>query len=915
MTAEVTQLALAVDSTQVNAGAAALDRLAASGTKAESATDRLEAAMRDAGTATAATATQAKSATQNVQSLFTGLQSAGQTTASALQRASAASRGVAESTARVTSEQNAQAKAARLAAMQTQQLGFQLNDFFVQVASGGNPLTALIQQGSQLSGVYGGMGAAVRAVTGLFTVSRVVIGGVVGAVGSLALAAYQGAEQSNALQRALVLTGNAAGITEGQFNSLAATVADATKTTIGSSRDSLQALVATGRFSGDALRSAATATQLLAKVTGASTDDIVKNFVTLSGGVAKGAQSLNEQYNFLTAAQLKQIRTLEEQGRTQQAVALTLDSLNVRLAETAKNVGVLESAWSKAKIELSGFWEYLLSIGRDTTAEDALRTLEESVNRLRLAAANKGIASPSEFYKSLFGESFEQQADTLQKQLDAIRERTKAGQDAAKAQADIAQKEQARVKFNAELEGTYGRQAQLAREIARINGLADASGASAGERAQLLAAAIERFEPGIAAAKLQAQIGNVQRALGTLTSSYAAAESLLEANRAANLISESTYYDARRALIQANAQTQVKALQDENSALSAFQRAQAGKLSQAEVLGNQQKIAANTARITALTTEAATKTAVLTTQQSAAAVQLTRQYEELSVAQRSYLDNLERSQQLEIGGAGLGNAERQRLSARQRIEDEFRSRRESVDARKRSGVFDQRPEDYARELQLLQDTLGQALASFDAYQVAKVQGEQNASAGMREAIANYASEAQNVAGATAAAFTNGFRSIEDSLVNFATTGKGNFKSLITSILAEALRLQAIRPLLNSAIGALAGMFGGGGGGVALGASDGAGGIFDGRAIGGPVSARGVYRVNERGAPEVATFGGKSYLLTGNQSGSVTPAQTSAPMSPININVAGDVGAQNMRAIRNSIAMAETRRLRQAQTTG
>lgn len=913
MTAEVTQLALAVDSTQVNAGAAALDRLAASGTKAESATDRLEAAMRDAGTATAATATQAKSATQNVQSLFTGLQSAGQTTASALQRASAASRGVAESTARVTSEQNAQAKAARLAAMQTQQLGFQLNDFFVQVASGGNPLTAAIQQGSQLSGVYGGLGAAVRAVTGLFTVSRVVIGGVVGAVGSLALAAYQGAEQSNALQRALVLTGNAAGITEGQFNSLAATVADATKTTIGSSRDSLQALVATGRFSGDALRSAATATQLLAKVTGASTDDIVKNFVTLSGGVAKGAQSLNEQYNFLTAAQLKQIRTLEEQGRTQQAVALTLDSLNERLSVASKNVGTLESAWTAAKNAVSGYIDAAQKIGREATVEDEIARISTLLGDAKRQAA-QFKQSGGGLIDILLGNRAAGRVEELEQVLAKLRESKDLNDQVAKATAESAQREQARVKFNNELEGTYGRQAQLAREIARINGLADASGASAGERAQLLAAAIERLEPGIAAAKLQAQVGNVQRALSVLTSSYAAAESLLEANRAANLISESSYYDARRALIQASTQTQVKALQDENAALSAFQRAQAGKLSQAEVLGNQQKIAANAARITALTTEAATKTAVLTTQQSAAAVQFTRQYEELSVAQRSYLDNLERSQQLELGGAGLGNAERQRLSARQRIEDEFSSRRDSLNARKRSGVFDQRPDDYARELQLLQDTLGQALNSFDAYQTAKVQGEQNASAGMREAIANYASEAQNVAGATAAAFTNGFRSIEDSIVNFVTTGKGNFKSLITSILAEALRLQAVRPLLNSAIGALAGMFGSGGG-VALGASDGAGGIFDGRAIGGPVSARGVYRVNERGAPEVATFGGKSYLLTGNQSGSVTPAQTSAPMSPININVAGDVGAQNMRAIRNSIAMAEARRMRQAQTTG
>lgn len=909
MTAEVTQLALAVDSTQVNAGASALDRLAASGGKAETASDRLEAAMRDAGAASALAAKEAQSASQRMEALLTGIQSAAQATASAFNRTRESTQRSTGETEKNTRANQEQAKAARLAAMQTQQLGFQLNDFFVQVSSGGSPLTALIQQGSQLSGVYGGVGAAFRAVTALFTVGRVAAAGVAGAVGGLALAAYQGAEQSNALQRALTLTGNAAGITEGQFASLSSTIAEATKTTIGSSRDTLQQLVATGRFSGDALRSAATATQLLSKVTGAATEDIVKNFVTLSGGVSRGAQSLNEQYNFLSAAQLRQIKTLEDQGRSQQAVAVTLDALNERLAATAINVGVLESAWSKAKIAVSDFWEYLLSIGRDTTAEDTLRTLEESVKRLRLAAENKGVASPSEFYKSLFGESFSQQADALQLQIDAARKAALAGQDAAKAQADAARTEQARIKFGNELEATYSRQKQLATEIARINALADASGASAADRASLIAAAVEKFEPGIPAARLQTYVGQIKNSLGILTNSYANAESILEANRSAGLVSETAYYAARRELIQANSQAQIRALQDENAALAKAQAERSGKMTQAEVMATQAKIAENTSRITTLTAEAAAKTAVLTTQQSAGVTQMERQYQQLADAQANYLENLARIQQRELSGAGIGNAERQRLAERLRIEDEFQKQRNDLNARKAGGAFDQKPEAYARELALLDSTLAQALLSYDSYQVQKLQGEQNASNGMREAIANYASEAQNAAGAVASAFTSGFRSIEDSLVNFLTTGKGGFKSLINTILAEALRLQAVRPLLATAVNFLSGL--GGGGGIALGASDGAGGIFDGRAIGGPVSARGVYRINERRAPEVATFGDKSYLLTGNQSGTVKPLTEGSAGGGTSIVIQGDVGPRNLRAITSAIEMAEYRQMRRS----
>jgi hypothetical protein len=65
-------------------------------------------------------------------------------------------------------------KSSKLAAFQQQQLGFQLHDFFVQVSSGQSPITAFVQQGSQLSGTFGGAGNALKAVLGLLTPVRVV---------------------------------------------------------------------------------------------------------------------------------------------------------------------------------------------------------------------------------------------------------------------------------------------------------------------------------------------------------------------------------------------------------------------------------------------------------------------------------------------------------------------------------------------------------------------------------------------------------------------------------------------------------------------------------------------------------------------------------------------------------------------
>lgn len=48
----------------------------------------------------------------------------------------------------------------------------------------------------------------------------------------------------------------------------------------------------------------------------------------------------------------------------------------------------------------------------------------------------------------------------------------------------------------------------------------------------------------------------------------------------------------------------------------------------------------------------------------------------------------------------------------------------------------------------------------------------------------------------------------------------------------------------------------------------------GRAYGGPVAAGGLYEVNERGAPEMLTIGGRQFLMMGPQAGMVEPASRS-----------------------------------------
>ena len=110
---------------------------------------------------------------------------------------------------------------AQLSGQQMAQVSAQLQDLFVQIQGGQAPITALLQQGSQLSAVFGGVGNAVKAVGSAIGPVGAVVGLAVGSVAALALAYNQGAEEAKAYTRALVLSGNASGVTLCQLHEMA----------------------------------------------------------------------------------------------------------------------------------------------------------------------------------------------------------------------------------------------------------------------------------------------------------------------------------------------------------------------------------------------------------------------------------------------------------------------------------------------------------------------------------------------------------------------------------------------------------------------------------------------------------------------------------------------------------------------
>jgi phage-related minor tail protein len=315
------------------------------------------------------------------------------------------------------------AKSGKLTAIELQQVGLQLNDLAVQVASGSNPITALVQQGSQLSGTFGGVRPAMSAVLSLLTPARVLFGGVAATVGLLATAYIQAQREEARFRDGLVLSGNAAGVTRGSYESLVATVQQATGVTVGASRDIVQGLVATGRVGPAAIASVSQAAATLAKISGASADEVAKDFAGMSAGVAQWALNANKAYNFLTPEIYRHIRALEAQGKTEEAMRVASEALNKALTGRTRELGWLEKAWDGVKQGASAAWDAMLNVGREQTTGERIVAMARALGdaRAQLARGDQRAAPL---------------VAAMETQLETLRLLQKGEQSAAKQRAD-----------------------------------------------------------------------------------------------------------------------------------------------------------------------------------------------------------------------------------------------------------------------------------------------------------------------------------------------------------------------------------------------------------------------------------------------------------------------------------------------
>ncbi|MBD9476503.1 phage tail tape measure protein [Achromobacter sp. ACM01] len=744
MADEVASLVLRVDSTQAKGASGDLDKLTSSGTKAEQAV----AQVATAGKAAAA-----------------GLGAMGQAAKTTQAQAAAAAMSAGE------------------LRMAMRSLPMQMTDITVGLTTGQSPFMVLMQQGGQLKDMFGGIGPAIRAVVGyvagLLTPITLVTAGVV----AMAFAFEKGANEVRAFQNAITMTGGAAGVTANELGTMAKRIGDVRGTTAAAA-EALTKLVDTGKLGADSIEGLGRAAILTQAATGRSVDDMVKDYERIADAPAEAIAKLNERYHFLSLAVYERVKSLEEEGRQQDAARLALSTyaqaMEDRSKQVVQNAGYMERAWNAVKGAAKGAWDAIADIGRPDTAQDVLNGLEREARQRRenIALAEQAGASVSKAERISLA--------AAEARVALARDQMQTQSAIAKAQALDAQRSAVGIAARDELNKLIAQGASneekrtkaLAENEERIRRIRAGGGTvTAKEEADSVAAIVKQYEKRSAAAAGSVAAG--VRELEQARQQEAALRAQLESTvRITTARQELVKFEQRIADLKAKDQLTA----DEKSVL-ANETAIRQQLEHNAGLADQVRMQKEAIHLKALEASA---------------------QEMLAADQQRYNDQLQ-------GFTGSPRV-REQLQAQQQIYREFQ--RQVRRAAEQEAAGELSPQGYADRVRVLKQSLDDRLALQADYYSQLTALESDWRNGAIGGLNDYVYEASNVAAATRSAFTDAFKGAEDALVTFVTTGKLNFSDLANSIIADLARIairQSITGPLASALGsALSGWMGGGG---------------------------------------------------------------------------------------------------------
>jgi lambda family phage tail tape measure protein len=710
------------------------------------------------------------------------------------------------------------------------------------------------------------------------------------AVGGLAVAYYKGSEEQDKYNKSLILTGNYAGVSAGQLGDMARQVS-ATVGTTGQAAAVLALLADNGKIAGESFSSITQAAVSMQEATGKAVSETVAEFSKLADDPVKASAALNDQYHYLTASVYSQIAALEEQGDHAGAVKLATesyaDAINERTPKILENLSFWERAYNAVAKAADG----LKNAGRrdiNSDIETAKAGLLEAQNMDGLFQNQKSKDALIEFRQNRLNMLEDEKAaqadiakwegEQVKAQGDAVSSMTKIDILTKSSWTNEQKRTEAIKEYKRQLEDIRKvdpkdsrlDQAAIDKNISNINDKFKDSKAS-GSQVDLTG------------------FNDAKNNLAAIAADYKNYQKELDAAQKAGLVSEADYLLRRQALI-GNERDQVTAAYEvEITALEAAKGKETTSAAQSIQLD--QKIADARAGMVKAQKDADSQLEVLATNEAG---RLAKQERAIS----TYIQALGQQQRaLELAGQravlGVGQGDRQNALSGELNSQQDRFAQQSLElaSQKSDPSRNMSEEEFKRKSQALADA-NKAATDQIRQNYADVEAAQGDwTKGATAAWDNYLDSARNIAGQTKSLFGNAFSSMEDSLVNFAVTGKASFADFTKSILADMARIatrQASSALLGSLVGAAASYFGGsaaGGNGLAAG-SAGAASSNLGASAGG---YSGSYFPQAMGG---AWSGGVQMFADGGAfTNSIVSKPTSFGMANGNMGIAGEAGPE------------------------
>jgi phage-related minor tail protein len=343
----------------------------------------------------------------------------------------------------------------------------QFTDIAVSLQGGQNPLTVLLQQGGQLKDMFGGVGAAARALGGYVAslVTPFSLAG--GALAAFAVAAYQGSKEFEAFNRQIIMNGGTAGVTADQLMSMAAGI-DAVNENISQSKAaaSIDEIVKAGVRGESQIKRFAIAAAEFERAGGGAASEVAKNFAELAKEPLQASMKLTQAMGYLTESTYAQIKSLQDQGRTLEAATLAQNeyasALENRTPALLENLGTIQRAWNGIKGAAAGAWDAMLNVGRADTLAEQIATLER---RQAQSLANPIVGGG---FAAAQGRARRDEEAAI---LAALKEQQQLASRSATATAERAQREKDRIGFLAQGDKYLSSEQKQQREILAVQQL------------------------------------------------------------------------------------------------------------------------------------------------------------------------------------------------------------------------------------------------------------------------------------------------------------------------------------------------------------------------------------------------------------------------------------------------------------